>query len=522
MAALLAQHPLLTLFLVVALGGAVGAVRLGPLRLGAAGALFVGLAFSALVPNLGHGLELVQQIGLAFFVYTIGIAAGATFFSDLKRQQPLLLITALVCLIGAGLAWAMGEWLGIDRSLTIGLFTGALTAAPALDAASRVTGDPLAAVGYAFGYPIGVIIGILVVSYVVVQAWPGTKDTPSVAESGLNAITIKVRHTVSMRHVKAWADQHIRMSYLRREGRTRVVVPGEELRKDDLVLIVGDASAIDACTSQIGEPADTHLADDRSEVAFERIVVSNPDIAGRTVASLAIAQRFGGAVTRVRRGDLDLLARDDLALQLGDHVAVVVPAEELDAVQSFFGDSERGVSEVDGLAFGLGMVVGLLLGVIAFPMPGGQYFQLGSAAGPLIVGMLLGALRRTGPLVWTLPIAANLTIRQIGLMMFLAALGLNAGDELASVLLSPMGWRAALLSAVVVAVCCVLLAVGARVLNLSAARSAGAIAGFLGQPAVLQSATSRRADERVEAAYASLFAFAIVVKILLVPLMWSI
>ena len=135
--------------------------------------------------------------------------------------------------------------------------------------------------------------------------------------------------------------------------------------------------------------------------------------------------------------------------------------------------------------------------------------------------MLLGALRRTGPLVWTLPAAANLTIRQIGLMLFLAALGLNAGPQFASLLTSPDGWRAAVLAAVMVVACCVLQAIGAKFIGLSSARAAGGIAGFLGQPAVLQAADARVTDERIEAAYATLFAFAIIIKILLLPVITS-
>lgn len=518
MASLLVANPLLTLFVVVAVGAAIGALKLGPLRLGAAGALFVGLLLSALVPGLGEGMGIVQQVGLGFFVYTVGIASGATFLSDLRKQKALLIACVGVCLLGALVAIGAGHVVGLSRPLTAGLFTGALTAAPALDAATRLTGDPSAAVGYAFGYPVGAIVGILVVSLIVTQRWPGRRDAPSVASKGLDAITIRVRHTMSPRDLPAWREQRIRMSYLRREGRTRVIVPGEELRRGDLVLMVGDPDSLNETFKSVGDPVCEHLADYRSDVAFERVVVSNPEVAGRTVGELGMAQRFGAAITRVRRGDLDLLARDDLALQLGDHVAVVVPTSELEAAQSWIGDSERRVSEVDAMAFGIGMVLGLLLGVIAFPLPGGGSFQLGSAAGPLLVGMVLGALRRTGPLVWTLPMAANLTIRQIGLMLFLAALGLGAGPRLAALLTSPEGWRAGLVATLVATVSCVALAVAGRFLGLSAPRSAGGVAGFLGQAAVFQAASAKVDDERIEAAYASLFALAIIVKILLVPL----
>ena len=522
MASLFASSPLLALFVVVALGAAIGAIRIGPLRFGAAGALFVGLTVSALHPEVvSTHMSIVQPMGLAFFVYCVGISAGATFFQDLRKQTNLLALTTIVCVVGALIALVGGRLLGLSSGLTSGLFTGALTAAPALDTATRLTGDPNAAVGYAFGYPVGVIGGILIVTITVTRKWVGPKDTPSLAGSSLEAVSIHVSKHINTRDIDAWRDQRVRLSYLRRDGRTRVTAPGEDLLPGDHVVMVGDPASIKEAAPLVGEVLDHNLEDDRSDLAFERIVVSNPDVAGRSISELNVTKRFGAVITRVRRGDPDLLARDDLDLQLGDHVAVVVPTDELDDIAEWLGDSERRVAEVDGMAFGIGLVLGLLLGIVSFPLPGGQGFPLGAAAGPLVVGMLLGALRRTGPLVWTLPAAANLTIRQIGLMLFLAALGLNAGPQFASLLGSPEGWRAALLAAVMVVVCCVIQALGAKFIGLSSARAAGGIAGFLGQPAVLQAADARVTDERIEAAYATLFAFAIIVKILLLPLITS-
>ena len=522
MASLFASSPLLALFVVVALGAAIGAIRIGPLRFGAAGALFVGLIVSAFHPEIvSNHMSIVQPMGLAFFVYCVGISAGATFFQNLRKQTNLLALTTIVCVVGALIALAGGRLLGLSSGLTSGLFTGALTAAPALDTATRLTGDPNAAVGYAFGYPVGVVGGILLVTITVTRRWVGPKDTPSLAGASLEAVSIRVSKHINTREIDAWRDQRVRLSYLRRDGRTRVTAPGEDLLPGDHVVMVGDPESIKETAPLVGEILDHNLEDDRSDLAFERIVVSNPDVAGRSVCELNVTKRFGAVITRVRRGDLDLLARDDLDLQLGDHVAVVVPTDELDDIAEWLGDSERRVAEVDGMAFGIGLVLGLLLGIVSFPLPGGQGFQLGAAAGPLIVGMLLGALRRTGPLVWTLPAAANLTIRQIGLMLFLAALGLNAGPQFASLLGSPEGWRAALLAAVMVVVCCAIQALGAKFIGLSSARAAGGIAGFLGQPAVLQAAEARVTDERIEAAYATLFAFAIIVKILLLPLITS-
>lgn len=514
--------PLLTLFLVVASGALLGAIPFGRIRLGAAGALFTGLLLSALAPHLGAGMEIVQTLGLALFVYTVGISAGATFFGTLNRQLPLLAAATLGTVIAAALTLLLGGALGLERDLSLGLFTGALTAAPALDAAARLTGTAGPSVGYSFGYPIGVIVGIVLVSSIVTCAWPGRKDTPALAGTSLSSRTVRVAKDVNLRDVPQWHEQRVRFSYLRREGTVRVIVPGEDLLAGDEVVAVGMPDQVEEVTAELGETSDRHVAHDRSLVEFTRLTVSNPDLASRSIAELNLPVRFGAVVTRVRRGDLELLARDDLVLEPGDRIAVVVDRRRLDAVHTFLGDSDRKAGELDVLSLGLGLVLGVALGLVTLPMPGGGSFALGPAAGPLLVGMVLGALRRTGPVVWALPGSANRTLRQLGLLLFLAGLGLTAGPEVAAMLASPTAWRAAVLAAAVSALSCLALVIAGRwVLDLSAPRAAGAVAGFLGQPAVLEAAGARRADDRIEAAYATLFAFSIVVKILLVPVLWN-
>lgn len=517
---ILAANPLLTVFLVVALGAILGAIPFGPLRFGAAGALFVGLALSAMAPELGKNLHLLQGIGLALFVYTVGIAAGNTFFADLKRQMPLMFMAAGVTVVAGVVAIIFTHFSGLPRALSVGIFTGALTAAPALDSATRISGSPDAAVGYAMGYPLGVIIGIVIVSIVVGLKFPARKDTPSLAGTALTAHTVRIKERIAVRHIPGWVAQNIRLSYLARGGRVRVVAPGEDLEEGDKVVVVGSAEAVSDAAAAIGELVEDHLADDRTKVEFERFVISNPEIGGRTVAELNLPAKFGAMVTRVHRGDLHLLARDDLTLLPGDRVSVAVPREELDQVAEYFGNSERRVAEVDALAIGIGMVLGMALGLVSIPLPGGASLALGPAAGPLVVGMILGGLRRSGRLVWTIPHAANLTMRQLGLLFFLAALGLSSGPSFAKLAFSQDGLMAGAMGIAIALVACVGVALGARLLDLSAPRAAGAVAGLLGQPAVLDTANQRLADERIESAYAALFAWDMIIKILLVPLIF--
>jgi len=515
---ILAANPLLTVFLTVALGTAVGAIPFGPLKFGPAGALFVGLALGAADARLGEGMELVQTLGLALFVYTVGLAAGHTFFRDLRRQLPLMGVGVVATIFAAGLTLALGTFSAVGSSLQGGVFAGALTSTPALAAAVTAAGSDEPAVGYSLGYPVAVVVAIIIVGLALNRRFPASNDPAQAATVGLDAATGEVERATNLRDVPGFAAQRVRMSYLERDNRTQVIDMGDQLRPGDRVVVVGAREDVDAAIAHFGRRLEEHLADDRRAVDFRRFVVSNPKAAGRRLDDLDIPGRFHGTVTRVRRGDLDLLARDDLTLELGDRVLAVVPQECLGEVAEFFGDSERRISEVDAFTLGLGMALGLVVGLVTIPLPGGLTFTLGAAAGPLLVGMILGRVERTGPFVWGLPHAANLTTRQLGLMFFLAAVGLSSGQAFASQAFTVTGVKIVAISIVVVVASSVAILAGGRFVGLSAPRTAGALAGFLGQPAILAYATGRANDERVEAGYSAVFALCIIVKIALVNL----
>lgn len=513
---LLASTPLLTLFLVIALGTLLGAIPFGPVRFGPAGALFVGLAVGALDPRLGEGLGLVQSVGLALFVYTIGIAAGRSFFRDLRRQGRLMIGAVVLLVLYAAAAVLLGRLTGVGPGLTGGLFTGSLTSTPALAAATAATGSREPAVGYSISYPIGVTLAIVAVSVLVRRRWPAPRDPEPLSGAGLLDITVEVARPVSASEVPGVAAERVRLSYLARDGAVRVARPGEQLLAGDRVVLVGVPATVEEAAAFLGRRVDTHLAHDRSEIDFRRYVVSHPAVAGRTVGELDIPGRFNGILTRIRRGDTDLLAHEDTVLELGDRVRVVVPRDRMNDVSRLFGDSERKVTEVDFFTLGIGLAIGIALGTISIPLGGGLSFALGSAAGPLLVGLVLGRLERTGPFLWNMPLAANLTIRQLGLVMFLAAVGLASGQAFAQRAFTLTGLKIALAAAVLVALGCFAFAAMSRALGLSVPRTAGGLAGFVGQPAILAYASNQIDDERVDSGYAALYALSIIAKIVLV------
>lgn len=518
MTAILPASPLLTLMLVVALGTLLGLIRFGPVTLGPAGALFVGLLVGALDPRLGTGLDLVRTLGLALFVYTVGLASGSVFFHSVRRHLPVMASAVGVLVVGALLVVVLGSAAGLTAAVRGGAFAGALTSTPALAAATARAGGSEPAVGYALTYPFGVVLTIVAMSVVLGRNWRCPRDQPSPAAQALVDFTVEVRRTARLADVPGFVDHLVRFSYLRRDGTTRVVREDEELIPGDRVVIIGAAGPATAACDFLGVRAARHLAHDRSDVDYRRILISNPAIAGRTVGSLDIPRRFDGIITRVRRGDTELLAQDDLVVELGDRLRVVVPRRRMSDVGHFLGDSERRVSEVDALSLSLGLAAGLLLGLVTVPLPGGGGLTLGAAAGPLVVGMVLGRIERTGPIVWGLPNSANLTIRQLGLLLFLAATGLASGPAFAAQAFTGDGLRIVVTGVVVVAVTDLLMVVVARLFGTSPVRAAGLLAGLISQPAVLAYGNARVDDERLGAGFTALFAVGMIAKVVLVQL----
>jgi putative transport protein len=283
-------------------------------------------------------------------------------------------------------------------------------------------------------------------------------------------------------------------------------------------VVLGPEPAVAACCRHLGERSDHHLALDRTTLDFRRVVVSNRRLAGQRLGDLDLTSRFGVTVTRIRRGDDDLVAGDETVLELGDRARVVGPVEQLGAVARLLGDSERRISEVDACGFAFGIAAGLAVGMISVPLPGGGDLELGAGAGPLLVGLGLGVASRTGPITWQIPHAANLVLRQLGILMFLACAGLASGTTFADAIVTRRGLELVAAGVLVAGLFAGLVPLAAQlVLRRDVVASAGMLAGVETQPAALAYANERTGgDERVTGAYALVFPAAMIFKVIIV------
>lgn len=535
---LLRDNPILLLFVVAGLGFLLGHVRVLGVSLGVAAVLFAGLGLSAIDPSLKLP-ELVHTLGLVLFVYTVGLGSGPGFFASLGgrglQQNGLALF---VVSMGASAAIAMGRLLHLSAAKAAGLLAGGSTNTPALAAvldalSGRTSGaarDALMAepvVSYSVAYPMGVLGSLL--AMVLFDRMVKRRDAaPTSLLSGLGEhlenATAQVTVLVPAPIAALRAQHHVVFTRLRRGDDVRVLGDDDHLQRGDLVTLVGPHAQVEAAVAAIGEPAKEHLELDRHRVDYRRIFVSDPKTTRRPLRDLELGARFHAVVARVRRGDVELFPDDDLELELGDRVRVVAPRERMEEVAHFFGDSFRALSEFDVITFSLGIALGLLLGAIPFPLPGGGTFKLGFAGGPLLVGLVLGRVGRTGPLVWTPSFNTNLTLRQLGVVLFLAGIGTRAGGAFAESLRAGTALPLFLGGAVVTLVVASLsLVVGHFLLRIPRPVLMGILAGVQTQPAVLAFANERSENDLPNVGYATVYPVATIAKILLaqtIALMW--
>jgi putative transport protein len=309
----------------------------------------------------------------------------------------------------------------------------------------------------------------------------------------------------------------IGFSRFERAGLVQIAVAEHHLEAGDVVVVLGPEAAVAAFAHDAGRRSDRHLPLDRAQLDFRRIVVSNRRLAGRRLADLELPHRFGVIPTRVRRGDEDFLVTGGFELELGDRVRVVGPTEGLAQVARLLGDSERRLAEVDALGFALGATIGVAIGTAALHI-GSVKLALGVGGGPLVVGLTLGVVSRTGPVTWQIPHAANQVIRQLGILMFLACAGLGSGTAFADAIVTRHGLQLVGVGAVIaVAFAAIVPLVATLVARRDAVEASGMLAGIETQPAALAFGLERcGGDERISRAYALVFPVAMIAKIVVV------
>jgi putative transport protein len=528
---------LLVLAATAAAGLVLGEARLAGVKLGVGGALFAGLALG----HFGIGvdatmLQFVREFGLVLFVYTVGVSAGPGFFQSFRRDGLAMNgLAAAVVLLGTGLAVLVHVFAGVELPAVLGILAGATTNTPSLAAGQQVlrelgAGEAAAAIpgtAYAVAYPFG-ILGILLAMLVVrgvfrVSVRAEAKDYEATRGGNFCAIetvNVEVRNPAvigcRLRDLDELKHMGVVLSRVLHDGSQHVVHADDVLAEGDVVLAVGPARKLAQLQRLVGPLAAVDLkAMKSSDVVYERMVVTNSAVLGKTLGELDLRGRHQVVVSRVDRAGHQLVAEAHLGLQFGDLLTVVGEPEQLVHAAKLIGNRSKALQETQMVPVFIGIALGVLLGSIPIAVPGlPAAVKLGLAGGPLIAAILLSRLGHAGPLVWFMPPAANHVMKDFGIALFLAAVGLKAGGTFVHTLvngqgLAWMGWGAlvTLLPLLVVGV------VGRHWLKLNYLSLCGLLAGSMTDPPALAFAQGLSSSSAAVLAYSSVYPLVMVLRV---------
>jgi putative transport protein len=282
---------------------------------------------------------------------------------------------------------------------------------------------------------------------------------------------------------------------------------------DGLLIAADRQSAIAATVAALGRIDPGRIGKDRSDLAYQRFFVSKQGLTGMPLGKLPLPVAFPMHVLHLRRYDIDIVPSPDAVLEIGDRIGVLVPVERIADARAFFGDTVKSAAEFSYVSVGLGMVLGVLLGLVPIPIAGVGSVNLGIGGGPLIVALIVGRLRRTGPITWVMPLPANIVLRNFGLTLFLATVGINSGQAFVTTVAASGSLLLLIGAVVILTTVLIVLLVGLYLMKIPYDDLLGIASGATGNPAILVYASRMAPTDRTDIAYAMIFPSATIVKV---------
>jgi putative transport protein len=533
-------HAVLIYAFVIATGVMLGKIKIGGISLGVTFVLFMGILVGHFGFTVDHTvMHFIKEFGLILVIFSIGLQVGPSFFTSFKKGGMMLNgLACLLILLGIGVTLSLYYIFGgeISIPMLVGIMQGAVTNTPGLGAAQEalrqlseageLTGNiPSIGLGYAVAYPMGVI-GVLL-SFIIIRGIFRVKLDKE--EESLNAqrestetpnwISIKVTNESLVDCTLSQCQNMIRRQFIasRLFTGTEVIVPSEETRLrlgDILSIIVNDADE-KSVVAFMGKKVDYVWEDSENTMVSRRIVVTQSNINGKTIGSLALRSVYGVNITRVHRSGIDLLARPELYLQVGDRVTVVGSVDAIKKVEQILGNTLKRLNEPHLITIFLGIFVGILVGSIPIhfpnmPMPA----KLGLAGGPLIVAILLGRFGYRLKLITYTTQSANLMLREMGISLFLASVGISAGAEFVDTVVSPDGLRWILSGVLITMIPALTVGIIGRLLKINYFTLIGMISGSCTNPPALAYSSSIANNDAPAVAYSTVYPLTMFLRII--------
>ncbi len=533
-------HAIFVLSLAAALGLGLGALRIFGVGLGVAGVLFAGLFLGHFHVTIDHQTrEFAREFGLILFVYTIGMQVGPGFIASLRRNGlPLNLMAAAIVLCGVGMTLGIYAMFmpKADLPMAVGLFSGASTNTPSLAAAQQALKDLLPAgdlesaklpgLGYAVAYPFG-IVGIILAMLILRVGFriSPARESELLAKAmrdqsePLSTLNIEIKNPnfegFALGRIPMLGESGVVVSRILHQGESRVARGNSTVHVGDCLLAVGTAAKLEQFRLMVGDRSPMDLRALPSAITSRRILVTRSEALGKTVPHLNFGQRLGVTVTRIHRADLELSPTRDVRLQFGDMLMVVGEQNAIRQAAEELGDSPRRLDHPQIIPVFVGLALGVVLGSWPISLPGMPApIKLGLAGGPLLVAIVLSRLGNFGPLVWHLPTSANFILREIGIVLFLASVGLGAGDRFVSTLTHGSGLAWMGYGAAITLVPLLLVGAIARLFfKLNYLSLCGLLAGAMTDPPALAFANSLTGSEGPSVAYATVYPLVMLMRV---------
>ncbi len=443
-------HSVLILAVVITIGILLGKIKIAGISLGVTWILFVGIFFSHFHMNLDeHLLHFMKEFGLILFVYSIGLQVGPGFFSAFRKGGLKLNILALITvLLSIGVTCALYYTTDLPITTLVGILSGAVTNTPGLGAAQQAVSDmtgidaPEIALGYAVSYPLGVVGAILTLlglRYLLRIKMDGeeaqaARELDEMQEQTASPITLEIRNEVisgkRIADLQQLLNRDFVVSRIRRgNGELELVDSDTVIHTGDEILVIVAPKDMEAVRAFIGPQIEVNWKALDKKLISRRILITKPELNGRTLSHLKLRSRYGVNITRVNRAGIDLVATPSLRLQIGDRLTIVGTERAIAQVEKVLGNSLKRLNHPNLIPIFLGIALGVILGSIAFTFPGiPQPVKLGLAGGPLIVSILISRFGPQYKMVTYTTMSANLMLREVGIALFLACVGLSAGE----------------------------------------------------------------------------------------------
>lgn len=532
----------LVLALICAVGLALGQIKIGGISLGVTFVFFVGIIAGHIGLQVNPDmLNMIQNFGLILFIYALGVQVGPGFFSSFKQGGIKLNLLALILLVAGSAMALIFHWTtGIPLGDMMGLLSGAVTNTPMLGAAQQallqiepdnIEGANNMAMACAVGYPfglIGMILCVILLRKIISRKGSKKQENPSdntfVAEYQVSNPAIFGK---TIKEIRKNADCHFVISRIWKNE--KLIIPTSEtiIEENEHLLVISGKSDVERVKTLFGHKEDVDWNKKEidwnaidSQLASRKILVTKPELNGVKLGSLRLRNSYGINITRVNRAGIDLLPSRSLRLQLGDKLTIVGESRALENVSTILGNQAKELNNPNLFGIFIGIVLGVILGSIPFAFPGmSMPVKLGIAGGPIIVGLLMGAFGPRMHISIYMSRSANLMLRQLGLTIYLAGLGLSAGAGFFETVFTSEGLKWVIIS-IALAVIPVLLTafVAARFFKTDYADNIGMLCGAMANPFALDFADPNGEGEDPAVAYATVYPASIFLRVISVQL----